>query len=162
VFPAATLYVGKPDVDFWFDRANATRFNVAEKYFDEAAKTVKPYLDAGNRFLARQPFYQESPRIPHPDTLLVIAAWRQARARASSFGAILFTLLRCNFPTQKLQLLMMSMPMLLRHNAKQFASGSIPILVAGAHLPFPALDTFGQQIKVMPGCQWITVNPKDS
>jgi len=27
---------------------------------------------------------------------------------------------------------------------------------------FPALDTFGQQIKVMPGCQWITagVNPK--
>jgi len=32
------LYVGKPDVDFWFDRANATRFNVAEKYFDEAAK----------------------------------------------------------------------------------------------------------------------------
>jgi len=45
VFPAATLYVGKPDVDFWFDRANATRFNVAEKYFDEAAKTVKPYLD---------------------------------------------------------------------------------------------------------------------
>jgi len=37
-----------------------------------------------------------------------------------------------------------------------------PILVAGAHLPFPALDTFGQQIKVMPGCQWITagVNPK--
>jgi len=31
-----------------------------------------------------------------------------------------------------------------------------PILVAGAHLPFPALDTFGQQIKVMPGCQWIT------
>jgi len=46
VFPAATLYVGKPDVDFWFDRANATRFNVAEKYFDEAAKTVN-YLDAG-------------------------------------------------------------------------------------------------------------------
>jgi len=39
-------------------------------------------------------------------------------------------------------------------------SGSIPI--AGAHLPFPALDTFGQQIKVMPGCQWITagVNSK--
>jgi len=32
---------------FLVDRANATRFNVAEKYFDEAAKTVKPYLDAG-------------------------------------------------------------------------------------------------------------------
>jgi glyoxylase-like metal-dependent hydrolase (beta-lactamase superfamily II) len=48
VFPTATIYVGKPDVDFWFDRANAKRFNVAEKYFDEAVKTFKPYFDAGN------------------------------------------------------------------------------------------------------------------
>lgn len=124
VFPAATLYVGKPDVDFWLDRANATRFNVAEKYFDEAAKTVKPYLDAGKV----KSFSGKTALLPgitahltpgHTPTLLVIAAmWRQARARASSFGAILFTLLRCNFPSQKLQLLMMSMPMLLRHNAK--------------------------------------------
>jgi len=45
VFPAATIYVGKPDVDFWLDRANAKRSHIAE-YFDEAAKTVKPYLDA--------------------------------------------------------------------------------------------------------------------
>jgi len=35
--PAAILYVGKPDVDFWFDQANATR-SFVENYFDEAAK----------------------------------------------------------------------------------------------------------------------------
>jgi len=53
-----------------FDRANATRFNVAEKYFDEAAKTVKPYLDAGQKsFSGKTALLPESPRIPHPDTL---------------------------------------------------------------------------------------------
>jgi len=49
-----------------FDRANATRFNVAaEKYFDEAAKTVKPYLDAGRKsFSGKTALLRESPRTP--------------------------------------------------------------------------------------------------
>ena len=47
MFPYATVYVGKPDVDFWFDPANAERLNIDGKYFDEAIQTVKPYLDAG-------------------------------------------------------------------------------------------------------------------
>jgi len=48
----------------------------------------------------------------------------------------------------------MSMPMLLRQR-KNSLREEASILVAGA-APLPALDTFGQQIKVMPGCQWIT------
>ncbi len=62
MFPTATVYVGKPDVDFWldpinaerlnlerryFDPINAERLNLERRYFDEAVKTVKPYLDAG-------------------------------------------------------------------------------------------------------------------
>ncbi|MBD3887545.1 MBL fold metallo-hydrolase [Phormidium tenue FACHB-886] len=47
MFPTATVYVGKPDVDLWFDPANAERLNLDRRYFDEAIKTVKPYLDAG-------------------------------------------------------------------------------------------------------------------
>ncbi|NJO41618.1 MAG: MBL fold metallo-hydrolase [Cyanobacteria bacterium RU_5_0] len=47
VFPSATVYVGKPDVDLWFDPANAERLNLDRRYFDEAIQTVKPYLDAG-------------------------------------------------------------------------------------------------------------------
>jgi len=35
LFHTATIYVGKPDVDFG-DRANAKRSHIAEKYFDEA------------------------------------------------------------------------------------------------------------------------------
>jgi glyoxylase-like metal-dependent hydrolase (beta-lactamase superfamily II) len=47
MFPTATVYVGKPDVDFWLDPTNAERLNLERRYFDEAVKTVKPYLDAG-------------------------------------------------------------------------------------------------------------------
>lgn len=47
MFPTATVYVGKPDVDLWLDPANAERLNLERRYFDEAVKTVKPYLDAG-------------------------------------------------------------------------------------------------------------------
>jgi glyoxylase-like metal-dependent hydrolase (beta-lactamase superfamily II) len=47
VFPNATVHVGKPDVDFFLDRANAAKAGIDMKYFDEAIKTLKPYVDAG-------------------------------------------------------------------------------------------------------------------
>lgn len=47
MFPTATVYVGKPDLDLWLDPTNAERLNLERRYFDEAVKTVKPYLDAG-------------------------------------------------------------------------------------------------------------------
>ncbi len=46
-FPNATVHVGKPDLDFFLDRSNAARAHYATKYFDEAFKTVKLYVDAG-------------------------------------------------------------------------------------------------------------------
>lgn len=47
VFPNATVHVGKPDLDFFLDRANAAKTHYDMKYFDEAFKTVKLYVDAG-------------------------------------------------------------------------------------------------------------------
>ena len=47
VFPNATIHVGKPDVTFFLDRSNAVKAHYDMKYFDEAIRTVKPYLDAG-------------------------------------------------------------------------------------------------------------------
>jgi len=87
----------QPDVDFWFDRANATRFNVAEKYFDEAAKTVKPYLDAGKGEIV---FWKTAilGRIAQTHELLVMAIGAQASLLLHSL----------QFPTRG-QLLMMSM-----------------------------------------------------
>ena len=46
-FPNATIHVGKPDVDFFLDRANSARTGYPINYFDEAIKTLKPYVDAG-------------------------------------------------------------------------------------------------------------------
>ncbi|SNT11309.1 MULTISPECIES: MBL fold metallo-hydrolase [unclassified Azospirillum] len=47
VFTNATVYVGKPDVDFFFDRANQARTGYDKVHFDIAQNTLKPYLDAG-------------------------------------------------------------------------------------------------------------------
>ena len=47
VFVNATVYVGKPDVDFFFDRANQVRTGYDKSYFDIARNTLQPYLDAG-------------------------------------------------------------------------------------------------------------------
>jgi len=47
VFMNATVHVGKPDVDFFADRTNSERTHYDVQYFDVAATTMKPYLDAG-------------------------------------------------------------------------------------------------------------------
>jgi len=60
MFPAATVYVGKPDIDFWLNPANAKRSPDYQRYFNEAVKTVKPYLDIGKL----KPFSGETVIIP--------------------------------------------------------------------------------------------------
>ena len=47
VFENATVHVEKPDLDFFFDATAQQRTGYDQKYFDIAAKTLKPYLDAG-------------------------------------------------------------------------------------------------------------------
>ena len=47
VFVNAIVHVGKPDLDFFMDRANSQRTGYDAQYFDVAEKTLKPYLDAG-------------------------------------------------------------------------------------------------------------------
>lgn len=47
MFPAATAYVGKPDIDFWLNPANVKRLPDYQRYFNETVKTVKPYFDMG-------------------------------------------------------------------------------------------------------------------
>jgi len=60
-----------------------------------------------------------------------------------------------NFPNQKLQLLMMSMPMLLRHNAKHsLRERKHPILVAGTF----ALSGVGHLRAADQGYAWVPVD----
>lgn len=56
VFLNATVHVGKPDVDFFFDNTNQQRTGYDKSYFDVAQQTLKPYRDAGrlSTFIGRQ------------------------------------------------------------------------------------------------------------
>ncbi|MFA4938861.1 MBL fold metallo-hydrolase [Brevundimonas sp.] len=47
VFENAMVHVGKPDLDFFFDATAQQRTGYDQQYFDVAATTLKPYLDAG-------------------------------------------------------------------------------------------------------------------
>ena len=46
VFENATVHVGKPDLDFFFDAKAQKRTGYDQQYFDTAAKTLQPYIDA--------------------------------------------------------------------------------------------------------------------
>jgi glyoxylase-like metal-dependent hydrolase (beta-lactamase superfamily II) len=46
-FPNATVHVGQPDLDFFLDPSNAEKTGYAQQYFDEAAKTIGVYAEAG-------------------------------------------------------------------------------------------------------------------
>jgi glyoxylase-like metal-dependent hydrolase (beta-lactamase superfamily II) len=47
-FPNATIYVSKPEVDFWFSASNKQKASAGLKpYFESAEKNVGPYLKAG-------------------------------------------------------------------------------------------------------------------
>jgi glyoxylase-like metal-dependent hydrolase (beta-lactamase superfamily II) len=47
VFTNATVHVGKPDVDFFLNKANAARTGYGAQYFDQAESMLKPYVAAG-------------------------------------------------------------------------------------------------------------------
>lgn len=47
VFGNATIHVGKPDLEFFFDAAAQKRTGYEQQFFDVAATALKPYLDAG-------------------------------------------------------------------------------------------------------------------
>lgn len=48
VFPNATLYISKPEADFWLTAANkATANKRAQPFFDLAQMTIQPYQQAG-------------------------------------------------------------------------------------------------------------------
>lgn len=47
VFSNARVFVGKPDIDFFFNEENQKKTGYSQNFFDVARKTLKPYLDAG-------------------------------------------------------------------------------------------------------------------
>ena len=47
IFAKAIVHAGRADVDFFLDPGNGVRTGYEARYFVEAARTLKPYVDAG-------------------------------------------------------------------------------------------------------------------
>jgi glyoxylase-like metal-dependent hydrolase (beta-lactamase superfamily II) len=160
VFPAATIYVGKPDVDFWLDRTNAKRSNVAKKYFDEAEQTVKPYFDAGKL----RSFSGETAILPgitaHPTpghtpghSCYVV----ESGGESIEFWGDIVHFASVQFPKPEITVAYdVDANAAAAQRKKQFARAEASrLLVAGAHLPFPGvghLCTEGQ------GYAWVPID----
>lgn len=144
MFPTATVYVGKPDVDFWLNPATAKRSQIDQKLFSEAVKTVKPYLDAGKL----RPFSGEtaiSPGItarPTPGhtpghSFYVV----ESRGESIEFWGDILHVASVQFPKPEITIVYdVDSEAAAAQRKKQFARAETSRrLVAGAHLPFPGV-----------------------
>jgi glyoxylase-like metal-dependent hydrolase (beta-lactamase superfamily II) len=160
IFPTATIYVGKPDVDFWLDRTNAKRSNVAEKYFDEAVKTVKPYLDAGklksfSGKTAILPGITAHPTPGHtPGHSCYVA---ESRGESIEFWGDIVHFASVQFPKPEITVAYdVDKDAAAAQRKKQFARAEASrLLVAGAHLPFPGV---GHLRAAERGYAWVPVD----
>lgn len=160
VFPNATIYVGKPDVDFWFDRSNAARSNVDEKYFEEAEQTVKPYADAGklrsfSGETAILPGITAHPTPGHtPGHSCYVAA---SRGESIEFWGDLVHFASVQFPKPEITVAYdVDANAAAAQRKEQFARAEASrILVAGAHLPFPGV---GHLRAAEQGYDWVPVD----
>lgn len=160
MFPNATIYVGKPDVDFWLDRVNAARSNVDEKYFDEAEQTVKPYADAGklrsfSGETAILPGITAHPTPGHtPGHSCYVAA---SRGESIEFWGDIVHFASVQFPKPEITVAYdVDANAAAAQRKEQFARAEASrILVAGAHLPFPGV---GHLRAADQGYAWVPVD----
>ncbi|MBW4629184.1 MAG: MBL fold metallo-hydrolase [Brasilonema octagenarum HA4186-MV1] len=160
MFPTATVYVGKPDVDFWLNPANAERSQLDRKYFDEAVKTVKPYLDAGKL----KPFSGKTVILPGitarptpghtPGHSFFLV---QSGGESIEFWGDILHVASVQFPKPEITIVYDVDPNAAAvQRAKQFADAQISRrLVAGAHLPFPGVGHIRAEGK---GYAWVPVD----
>ncbi|KAB8335469.1 MBL fold metallo-hydrolase [Scytonema tolypothrichoides VB-61278] len=160
MFPTATVYVGKPDVDFWLDPANAERSQLDRKYFDEAVKTVKPYLDAGKL----KPFSGKTVILPGitarptpghtPGHSFFLV---ESGGESIEFCGDIVHVASVQFPKPEITIVYDVDPNAAAvQRAKQFADAEKSRrLVAGAHLPFPGVGHIRAEGK---GYAWVPVD----
>ena len=144
MFPTAIVYVGKPDVDFWLNPANAKRSQVDQKRFSEAVKTVKPYLDAGKV----KPFSGETTILPGiiarptpghtPGHSFYVV---ESRGDRIEFWGDILHVASVQFPKPEITIVYdVDSKAAAAQRQKQFARAETSRrLVAGAHLPFPGI-----------------------
>jgi glyoxylase-like metal-dependent hydrolase (beta-lactamase superfamily II) len=145
MFPNATVYVGKPDVDLWLNPDNAKQSrNDQRRFFSEATKTVKPYLDAGKL----RPFSGETAILPGitarptpghtPGHSFYLV---ESRGESIEFWGDILHFASVQFPKPEITIVYdFDSPAAAAQRLKQFAeAGNSRRLVAAAHLPFPGV-----------------------
>jgi glyoxylase-like metal-dependent hydrolase (beta-lactamase superfamily II) len=160
MFPNATVYVGKPDVDLWLNPANAARSQLDRRYFDEAIKTVKPYLDAGKL----KPFSGETVILPGITALPTPGHTPghsfyvvESRGDRIEFWGDIIHFASVQFPKPEITIVYDVDPnAAAAQRAKQFARAETSRhLVAAAHLPFPGVGHIRAENK---GYTWVPVD----
>jgi glyoxylase-like metal-dependent hydrolase (beta-lactamase superfamily II) len=163
MFSTATVYVGKPDVDFWLDPANAAnakQLRLERRYFDEAVKTVKPYLDAGklksfSGEMTILPGVTARPTPGHtPGHSFYIV---ESGGESIEFWGDIIHFASIQFPNPKITVVYdVNANAAAQQRAKQFARAEKSRrLVATAHLPFPGVGHIRAEDK---GYTWIPVD----
>jgi len=144
MFPAAMVYVGKPDIDFWLNPANAERSPNYQRYINEAVKTVKPYLDGGKL----KPFSGETvilPGItarPTPGHTPGHSFFRvESKGESIEFWGDILHVVSVQFPKPKITIEFdVDSNAAAAQRAKQFADAETSrCLVAAAHVSFPGV-----------------------
>ncbi|MBD2310033.1 MBL fold metallo-hydrolase, partial [Chroococcidiopsis sp. FACHB-1243] len=160
MFPTATVYVGKPDVDFWLNPANAERSHLERRYFDEAIKTVKPYLNAGKlkSFSGETTILPGIVARPTPGhtpghTLYVV----ESKGESIEFWGDILHFGSIQFPNPKITVVYdVNANAAAEQRAKQFARAEKSCrLVATAHLPFPGVGHIRAED---PSYAWVPVD----
>jgi glyoxylase-like metal-dependent hydrolase (beta-lactamase superfamily II) len=163
MFPTATVYVGKPDVDLWLDpvnAANAERLHLERRFFDEATKTIKPYLDAGKlKLLAGEtailPGITAHPTPGHtPGHNFYVV---ESGGESIEFWGDILHFGSIQFPNPKITVIYdVDSSAAAAQRSQQFARAEQSRrLVAAAHLPFPGV---GHIRADDPGYTWIPVD----
>lgn len=161
MFPNATVYAGKPDVDLWLNPANEKRSREDQRrFFTEVAKTVKPYLDAGKL----KPFSGETSilsgitALPTPGHTPGHSFYRvESKGESIEFWGDILHFGSVQFPKPEITVVYdFDSTAAAAQRATQFIDAAKSRqLVAAAHLPFPGVGHIRSEGK---GYAWLPVD----
>jgi glyoxylase-like metal-dependent hydrolase (beta-lactamase superfamily II) len=144
MFPNATVYAGQPDVDLWLNPVNAMRSRDDQRrFFTEAVKTVKPYLDAGKlkSFSGKTAIFPGITALPTPGHTPGHSFYRvESKGESIEFWGDIVHFASVQFPKPAITVVYDFDSEAAAQRQKQFTRAEASRrLVAGVHLSFPGV-----------------------
>lgn len=145
VFPNATVHVGKADLDFFLNPANQGGVNgYDKKYFEEAVKTVGPYVKAGkvHAFTRETWLFPGIKAIPTPGHTPGHGFYQvESRGESLTFIGDIVHVAAVQFPKTAITIVYDVNPSdAAAQRENQFAAAANDrALVAAPHLPYPGI-----------------------